>query len=47
MTIRPTERNTHWAMDNLLIPKAYMLARPAMIQGEKTHPVAHKAAVNA
>ena len=49
MTIRPIEHIKHWTMDNLLVPKAYIITKPAMLQGVETDNgyIVHKVAVSA
>lgn len=47
MTHCPIEHPKHWTFENILIPKAYMLAKRAMLEGEELHPAAHKVAANA
>ena len=34
-------------MDNVLVPKAYIKATPAMLEGEERQPVVRKVVVNA
>ena len=41
------EHRTHWAMDNVLVPKAFIIAKHAFLEGEERQQVVHKVAVNA